>query len=596
MGLVLLLASCSTRIESAPPFSIFPNKDYTPEQAWAIADTIPEYRIEFNPGITRDQWWLGTSITNNSDSIQELLFVPNNPHINRILVFEDQSSLPKFELGDFQSFEKRPFIDRDLVIPITLPPASTKKYLILLDKVGETFHIQPELVDFQTFYQMKSDDTLIMGLILGWMCIIFIFSIFFAIELKTWTGAIYGAYVFSISLWLATHWGLTFQYLWPSQVDWVAMARPFFNLLTNILILLLVVKFFPPKTTGKFTAKLIWGILFIQLGLLLAILFPIGILENIDFKVSFLQFTLIVSLLTNILLIFYSYQQWKANVPLAGYYLIGIAFLALFGIVLQLNQKILPMGLPHYLVDFGSAFGLLGETGIITAAFAKRASIFKKEKEQLTIEILEKEKQVADQLIQVQEDERQRLGRDLHDSIGGMLASLFIKTESISDKYPNVPLGEFKQLIEQSIQEARSLSHNLTPHHLEENGLENVLKQQIGLLRQKYPIDFNFYFQINSPINKSLQLILYRISNELLQNIVKHAHAQEALLSIAEQDGKIELIAEDDGKGIDQTSTSQGIGIKNIRERVNYLKGNLTLETNQSGTTITIIIPLHAEL
>lgn len=596
IGLIFLLASCSTKIESSPPFSIFPDKNYTPELAWAIADTIFEDRIEFNPGITRDQWWLGTTITNNSDSTQELLFVPNNPHINRVLVFEDQSSLPKFEMGDFQSFEKRPFLDRDLVIPITLPPASSKKYLILLDKVGETFHIQPELVDFQTFYQMKSDDTLIMGLILGWMCIIFIFSIFFAIELKTWTGAIYGAYVLSISFWLATHWGLTFQYLWPSQVDWVAMARPFFNLLTNILILLLVVKFFPPKTTGRITAKLIWATFIIQFLLLFSVVFSTGIMEDVDSKVNLLQFTLVVSLLSSLLLLFYSYQQWRAKVPLAGYYLIGIAFLALFGIVLQLNQKILPMGLPHYLVDFGSAFGLMGETGIITAAFAKRASIFKKEKELLTIEILEKEKQVADQLIQVQEDERQRLGRDLHDSIGGMLASLFIKTESITDKYPDVPLGEFKQLIEQSIQEARSLSHNLTPHHLEENGLENVLKQQIGLLREKYPIDFNFYFQINTPINKSLQLILYRISNELLQNIVKHAQAKEALLSIAEQDGKIEVIAEDNGKGIDQTFTSQGIGLKNIKERVNYLKGNLTLETNQSGTTITITIPLHAEL
>lgn len=105
----------------------------------------------------------------------------------------------------------------------------------------------------------------------------------------------------------------------------------------------------------------------------------------------------------------------------------------------------------------------MGETAIITAALARRASLFKKEKEKLGVEILEKEKKVADQLIQVQEDERQRLGRDLHDSIGGMLASLYLKTESFSEKNPENDLSELRQMIEQSIQEARSLSHNLTP-------------------------------------------------------------------------------------------------------------------------------------
>ena len=311
-------------------------------------------------------------------------------------------------------------------------------------------------------------------------------------------------------------------------------------------------------------------------------------------KVLFLQVTGLVSLLSSLLVLIYSFQQWRADVPLAGYYLIGVAFLVLFGIILQLNQKILPMGLPSYLVDYGSAFGLMGETGMITAAFARRASIFKKEKEKLTIEILEKEKQVADQLIQVQEEERKRLGRDLHDSIGGMLASLYLKTETIQSDSPEKSIAELRQMIEQSIQEARSLSHNLTPHHLEENGLENVLSLQINLLRQKYPLDIHFFFQIDTELTQNLQVILYRISNELLQNIVKHARATEALLSISEIDGKIELIAEDNGKGIDPELPKKGIGLKNIQERVAYLKGDLELESSPAGTTISITLPLHA--
>lgn len=590
----LWLISCGQKADPSPLFSIFPDENYTPQEAWAISDTVIQDKNQFNPGITRNQWWLGMTFTNPSDSTRQFLFVPNNPHINRISVFENEAFTASMELGDYFPFGQRPFLDRDLVIPVVVPPAGSLRYLLLLDKVGETFHIEPEILDFQTFYQRKSNDTMVMGWILGWMSIIFIFAVFFAIELKAWSGAIYAAYVLSISLWLSTHWGLTFQFIWPYQMDWVGIARPFFNLLTNVLILLLVVKFFPPTYSGKSTAKWIWGIIIFQLILLLSILLPWGILESIPFKIIFLQTTLIVSLITSILVLVYSFIQWRAKVPLAGYYLIGIAFLALFGIVLQLNQKLIPMGIPHYMLDFGSAFGLMGETGMITAAFAKRASLFKKEKEGLVIEILEKEKKVAEQLIQVQEDERRRLGRDLHDSIGGMLASLYIKTEMLSYSYPTIPLSELKQMIEQSIQEARSLSHNLTPHYLEENGLENVLKLQIELLSQKYPIEINFYYQVSSPITKSRQLILYRICNELLQNIVKHAQAQEALLSIVEQEGKIELIAEDNGRGMDTTSPHSGIGLKNIQERIRYLKGSLELESNPTGTTLTILIPLHA--
>ena len=589
-----LLISCGQKTDLNPRFSIFPDQKYSPKEAWSVADTAIQDKTEFNPGITRDQWWMGMTLTNPSDSVRQFLLVPNNPHINQIQVFENHSTSPLMELGDFFPFYQRPFIDRDLIVPISLPPASSVSYLFLLDKVGETFHIEPELLDVQDFHQRTSNDTLVIGWILGWMSIILIFALFFAAELKSWSGAIYAAYVLSISFWLATHWGLTFQYLWPNEIDWVGKARPFFNLLTNVLILLLVLKFFPPKTTGKMTAKLIWVTIIIQICMIFSVFLSADVLMNTNSKVNLLKFTLVVSLLSSLLVFFYSFKQWKANVPLAGYYLAGVAFLVIFGIILQINQKIFPLGLSHYLIDFGSAFGLMGETGMITAAFARRASIFKKEKEELTIEILEKEKQTADQLIQVQEDERHRLGRDLHDSIGGMLASLYIKTETIADHYPAGPLEELKQMIEQSIQEARSLSHNLTPHHLEENGLENVLKLQIDLLSQKYPIAIHYYYHVKSPLNKSLQLILYRISNELLQNIVKHAAAKEALLSIAEQDGNIELIAEDDGKGIAPATSSSGIGLKNIRERVNYLKGTFDLETSPSGTTLTITIPLNA--
>lgn len=591
--LLLLGSACSEKSQKLQ-FGIFPDQGESPKEAWERYDSLQQDLTLFNPGITRTPWWLGFSLSNPSDSVQQVLFVPNNPHINQIRIYEDSGELVKTELGDVFPFAQRPFRDGDLVIPLTLPPKTEKHFLLWMEKVGETFHIEPELYDFQSFQEQKAKEVLTMGLILGWMSIIFLFALFFSFELKSWSGAIYAAYVLSISLWLSTHWGLTFQYVWPESTHWAGLARPFFNLLTNILILLLAVIFFPPVKTGKKVAQVIYLCAGFQALMALVMILPFGIMESMNLKILFLQITLGVSILTSGLVLLYPYLQWRANVPLAGFYLLGIAFLALFGIILQLNQKIIPMGLPHYLLDFGSAFGLMGETGIITAAFARRASLFKKEKEKLSIAMLEQEKKAAVQLIEMQEEERKRIGRDLHDSIGGMLASLYLKTEIIQENHPDTSLRELQQMIEQSIQEARSLSHNLTPHHLEENGLENVLRVQTEMVRQKHPIDIHFYYKIESELSSSLQLILYRISHELLQNILKHAQADEALLSISEQNGKIELIAEDNGKGMEPNAGLAGIGLKNIQERVTYLKGTLDMESNSSGTTLIIQIPLDA--
>ncbi|HCX75903.1 MAG TPA: hypothetical protein DHU93_11455, partial [Algoriphagus sp.] len=111
LGSILLinLLSCNEK-EDQLNFGIFPDQNYTPSEAWQRFDTLKQNKSLFNQGITKSQWWLGFTIVNDADSLQSLLFVSNNPHINRIQVFENGANSSSMDLGDLYPFEKRPFL------------------------------------------------------------------------------------------------------------------------------------------------------------------------------------------------------------------------------------------------------------------------------------------------------------------------------------------------------------------------------------------------------------------------------------------------------------------------------------------------------
>ncbi len=592
---LLVLMACQNAGKEPLPFNASPHLGQTVKEAWAATDSILITNGLFNPGITRYSWWIKTKISNPGLETELFFLVFNNPHINRLEVYVNGSDSVIFTMGDRFPFDQRPYQDRDFVIPFALESGESKEVLVLADKAGETLLLEPQLLTENDFWDKRTRENLLVGLLTGWLLIIFLFAIFYSLELKEWSALFYAMYILAIMLWFISHWGLGFQFLWPENVEWAGRSRPYFNLTTNIFFLLVILSFFPPKNHGKIIGKILWVILIAQAIFLIQSSFDMESEVSLDGKMIFLYITFFVSILLTLLVLWYLIIQWRAKVPYAGFYLAGVLFLLFFNIMLQVHQSGVDLGLPYFFFSFGSGFGLMGETTLITIAFAKRAAAFKKEKEQLAMEMLIQEKKVADQLIQVQEDERSRLARDLHDSIGGMLSSIYLKADKIEKmSHPSEETTQLKQLIKQSIEEARGLSHNLTPPHLDELGLEKALHNLIQTVTEQNNIKVKYYFKVKLPLTKPLELMLYRICSELLYNIIKHANAQEALVQLTSEDQTLEIILEDDGKGMDTHKKIQGIGLKNIKERVNYLKGDLHIDSNENGTTIIIHIPLKS--
>lgn len=200
-----------------------------------------------------------------------------------------------------------------------------------------------------------------------------------------------------------------------------------------------------------------------------------------------------------------------------------------------------------------------------------------------------------------QENERKRIAQELHDGIGGTLASikmnlLGIETSSgpIKEKLNDVILR-----LDNACEEVRMTSHNLIPPVLHNSALTEVIKNFVYEVIGSKEIIVNYEFypkkQIEA-IDKNIQVDIYRIIQELVTNAIKHAQASEINIYLTMHDDYVNLMVEDDGIGFRNDGKQNGIGLKNIQSRVATLDGKITIDTNiGKGTNVIIDLSLPHE-
>ncbi len=205
------------------------------------------------------------------------------------------------------------------------------------------------------------------------------------------------------------------------------------------------------------------------------------------------------------------------------------------------------------------------------------------------------ELELAKNAMSVQLKERDRIARELHDSIGGNLAGIKLKMNST-----NKDDSGFEQILREldtTYDQVREISHSLIPKSFDVSAFTDLVKSYIDDLNKDAisNLEFNAYPEqaINS-IDIALQVALFNIIKELITNALKHANANDISIQVTEyaEDDSISLIYEDDGLGFDTNSDFKGIGLSNIESRVNQFDGNLSINsTKDNGTVISINIP-----
>jgi two-component system, NarL family, sensor kinase len=196
---------------------------------------------------------------------------------------------------------------------------------------------------------------------------------------------------------------------------------------------------------------------------------------------------------------------------------------------------------------------------------------------------------LAAALLQGEERERKRLAGDLHDGLGGMLAGVKINLSRLSPSVEDLP-GIINQL-DRSINELRRIARNMMPESLLNSGLEIALREICeSFTSPALTVDFQAY-NIEKEITQDMQVTIFRIVQELLTNAVRHAGATAILMQCSQNEHTFYITVEDNGKGFnaDEINVTKGIGLTNVKNRVDYLKGTLDIESAPgAGTTINI--------
>jgi signal transduction histidine kinase len=189
-------------------------------------------------------------------------------------------------------------------------------------------------------------------------------------------------------------------------------------------------------------------------------------------------------------------------------------------------------------------------------------------------------------ILQGQETERERIAQDLHDRLGGTLAALKLALR----KPENNVAPDDLAIIDLAVNEVRSIAHNLSTGLVHKYGLNEAINQLFRTLEQSKGIKFSLFLHPKTPtLGQSAGIELYRIVQELVSNTIKHAQSSEVSLQTNFSDGIFNLIFEDNGIGFDQSEKKGGIGLENIRNRVNRLGGELHIDAEKGRGSIFIV-------
>jgi len=221
--------------------------------------------------------------------------------------------------------------------------------------------------------------------------------------------------------------------------------------------------------------------------------------------------------------------------------------------------------------------------------------LYRQRRQEYRMRIMKQEEEIRtwQATIKGEETERARIAYELHDSIGGQLSTISMYFGTIKEKYPVLrQAGDYREamsLLDDTLKEVRKTAHNLMPELILRYGLVEAIRIFCKRVQrtQKINIDFQHHGKIGA-LSSNFELSIYRIIQELVQNILKHAEATEALVQFSMHDHILGITVEDNGKGIKEhaEAVTAGMGIRSIDTRIKGLNGSFTIRSIAGrGTT-----------
>jgi signal transduction histidine kinase len=250
----------------------------------------------------------------------------------------------------------------------------------------------------------------------------------------------------------------------------------------------------------------------------------------------------------------------------------------------------------YFLIGSVVALLITGFLGYRNIRHRQQLARQRDELNQQRIRELEKDKQLVavDSLLKGQEEERSRLAKDLHDGLGGLLSGVKFSLSNMKDNLIITPdnMTVFERsldMLDTSIKELRRVAHNMMPEMLAKFGLDETVREYCNTVNTTKLLTVKYQsIGMEIRLDKATEIIIYRIIQELLNNVIKHAAATEVFVQLIKEDDRLNVVVEDNGRGFNTAvlETSKGAGWINTRSRVEYLKGQLDIHSEPGKGTL----------
>jgi len=219
-------------------------------------------------------------------------------------------------------------------------------------------------------------------------------------------------------------------------------------------------------------------------------------------------------------------------------------------------------------------------------------------------EIIVQQDLAARAIIEAEERERKRIASDLHDGIGQLFSAVRMNMNGIRhnitfwDKETETSFEKTLDMVDESCKEVRSISHQMMPNTLLKFGLASAVRDFISKIdSRELRVNLDIH-GLSERLDANIETVLYRVLQETVNNVIKHAGATQLDIQLIKEEGAVTAMIEDNGKGFEIVTMEQaeGMGLKNMRTRVEYLKGSVEFDSTPGrGTVVSVWVPLLAK-
>jgi two-component system, sensor histidine kinase LadS len=517
----------------------------------------------------------------------------DNPHLDalRIWVKRADALLDSVPLtGDHHVFSSRLVPSSGFVFRTPSGETGQDTLLLAVEKRASQMLVPLSFYSEHDLMDLTQRRYLLLGAGVGMLLLFLFFNLLLFAGSGETVYAWYGLYLVSFLLYFMADNGLLFQYLFKKFTSFNDLIRPFLLAFSFISLVLFFNQLLDIKTTFPRIFRLNILVLAVFSGLCLLALI-MCIYGDIYVREKWLRFGTGQGPFPMLLLLGESVYFLAKRVRFASFALVSFSSYTFLILIYSLGQNALLPEVPFVLNAHYIAF--LFDSFVVSLSLIWRFYSFREDARRLHLEYLNQQKKIFAETSAWQKQKMQTMSSLLHDHLGAHLGFLRLQVDRM--ELSENGRKEVAGLVTALGNEVRHLSHQFSPLQLQDKGLYAAVEEMVQQTRTNGAIAMQYEW-IGNRQNLDLQyeLLVYRILQELFQNLLKHSQATEAILQVMHDEQQFGIYLEDNGVGRSDLSEARGgIGLKSIEQLIGLLKGRFSIATDaHKGFSISIEFPL----